>query len=99
MDRIKALFDGVEWMPFILATGQQVHLSIARILEALIIAAVTGGVVLWGSYQVLKAEIDQLQALYERDYERTETWREGIQKQVLDNTLEIQVQRLKSEER
>ena len=58
-----------QWLPFFLATGQsQSKMNVARIIEAMIIASITAGIVLYGTVQVLGAEIKSMQ----KDIQRIE---------------------------
>lgn len=92
------MLHGLEWMPFILATGQQIHLSLARILEALIIALVTGGIALWGANLVLETKIDQSMLMYSRDHQITMEWRKHIQSEIDANRERIYTLKEKSHE-
>ncbi len=47
-------------VPFVLATGQHPPLNMTRVIESLIIAAVTGAVTMWGVQQRVAVEIDAL---------------------------------------
>ena len=85
MDKIKALLHGIDFIPFVMATGSQVHLSIARIIEALIIAAVTGGVVLYGANQVLGTKLEEFTKTYNRDRSETVQWRYYVQEEINKN--------------
>ena len=58
----KDLIDGAQWAPFILSAGVKPHLSLARIIEAVIIAAIAGGVSVWATAQVLKTDIAYIKA-------------------------------------
>lgn len=49
-------------IPFVLATGQHPPLNMTRVIESLIIAAVTGAVTMWGVQQQVQTEIAQLKA-------------------------------------
>jgi cell division protein FtsB len=49
-------------IPFVLATGQHPPLNITRVIESLIIAAVTGAVTMWGVQQQVQVEIMALKA-------------------------------------
>jgi hypothetical protein len=56
------LKDPTSWIPFMLtAGGQSTHLNIQRIFEAVLIAAVAGGVATWGTQQVLVYRIGSLE--------------------------------------
>lgn len=81
-EKLKAFLHAQEWIPFILAAGNQIHLSIARIVEALIIAAVTGGIVLYGSTKMLETKIDSFISMYEREHEETLRWRNHVQGEI-----------------
>ena len=82
MERLRALLHGLEWAPFILATGKQVHLSVARVIEALIIAGVTGGIAIYGMTMVMQAKMDSFMDVYERDFQVTNVWRGHIQEEI-----------------
>lgn len=53
--------DPWNWFPFLLAVGTEPHFNLQRILEALVIAGVTGAIVMWGTQQVLEERISSLQ--------------------------------------
>ncbi len=58
-----------QWLPFFLTAGQsQSKMNVARIIEALIIAAITAGIVLYGTVQVIGAEMKAMQ----KDIQRVE---------------------------
>ena len=87
MEKLKMILNMHEWIPFILATGQQIHLSLARIIEALVIAAVVSGVTIYGMTMVIEAKLDSFFNMYARDYQVTQTWRNHVQDEI-DETQE-----------
>jgi len=62
MERLKGLLEGAQWLPFILSAGPKPHLSMARIIEAVIIAVICGAVSVWATTLVLKTEITHIKA-------------------------------------
>lgn len=60
MDRLKELFD--HSLPFMLAIGQSQKLSVQRIVEAIIIAAIAGGVSVYGVTQALEVKLNDVAA-------------------------------------
>ena len=52
-------------LPFFLATGQTQKLSLQRIVEAVIIGAIAGGVSVYGITQVILVRVDALEKRYE----------------------------------
>lgn len=57
------------WIPFTLQAGQeQPKMNIQRIIEALLIAAITGGVAMYATVQVLDTRLENMQ----RDVQRLE---------------------------
>lgn len=52
--------DWKTFIPFVLATGQHPPLNMTRVIESLIIAAVTGTVTMWGVQQQVQTEIEQI---------------------------------------
>lgn len=56
-------FDSIQkFIPFVCAAGaQQPHWNIQRIIEAVIIAAIAGGMSTWATQQVLTERINTLQ--------------------------------------
>jgi len=52
--------DWKTFVPFVLATGQHPPLNMTRVIESLIIAAVTGAITMWGVQQQVQVEINAL---------------------------------------
>ena len=89
MDRLRALTQGMDFIPFVMMAGQHAKMSVARILEALIIAIVTGGVVMYGVTQTLDAKQTALKELYDRDHSATVDWRRYVQAEIDKNRERI----------
>ena len=61
MDRIKEIVDMSAWIPFVLTTGvAKPHLSPARLIEAVIIAALAGAMSVWATTIVIKNDIKHI---------------------------------------
>ena len=57
------------WIPFTLSEGQaQPKMNIQRLIEALLIAAITGGIAMFATVQVLDTRLQNMQ----RDMQRLE---------------------------
>lgn len=52
----------IEFIPFVLATGTPAHLRTQRIIEAVIIAALSGGASAYVSVAVMQADLKALSA-------------------------------------
>lgn len=85
MDKLKALLHGQDMIPFVLAAGSHINISVARIAEALIIALITGGVAVYGTTQVMEAKMEVFMKTYERDYQTTLIWRGYVQEEINKN--------------
>lgn len=90
MERFKALFDHADLIPFLLTTGAP-KLSIARLLETLIIAAIAGGMAVWATTLVLENDIKHIKA----SQDRAEEWYFNLETKL--DTLEREVYKHKHE--
>ena len=85
MEKLKAFMHGIDFIPFVLAAGNHIRLSPARILEAVIIAGVTGGVVLYGANMVLSTKVDQIIKVSDQQHNETLLWRGYVQDEINKN--------------
>lgn len=90
MDRLKALLHAQDMIPFFLATGQQNRLNIVRILEMIIGSAIIGGIVLYGTVQIIETKIVNIEKIYERDRQETVAWRHYVQEEIGKNRDRIE---------
>lgn len=55
--------DAIHHAPFILAVGQTNKINTTRVLESLIIAGITGGIVMYGAQAKLDAQMTEMRAV------------------------------------
>lgn len=79
MERFRAL---IEYMPFIMATGQTVHLSIARVVEAIIIAAIVGGITVYSTTKTLEVKMDAISERVATYIQDGKEWRHHVQNEI-----------------
>ncbi|MCK4795573.1 MAG: hypothetical protein KAV87_68215 [Desulfobacteraceae bacterium] len=85
MERLKALIEGSQWLPFVLSAGMAPKLSTARILESLIIAGMAGGLSIWGTTQVLSVKIENV----EKSQVRAEAWYKDTHDEIKELTRTV----------
>lgn len=96
MEKIKALLHSPDFIPFVMMAGQHASMSIARIIEALIIAGIAGGIAVYGVTQTIEAKQSAFIKLYDRDHEETTEWRKYIQNEIDKNRDRIETLREKA---
>jgi len=62
VDRIKAVIEGTQWLPFFLTAGTHPTLSPARLIESVIIAAMAGGMSVWATTLVIQKDIEHIKS-------------------------------------
>lgn len=54
--------DMSNFIPFLLSAGmKQPHWNLQRVIEALLIGAITGGIAMWGTQQVIATQMQALE--------------------------------------
>lgn len=89
MEKLRALLHSPDFIPFVLAAGNHASMSVARIIEALIIAGIAGGIAVYGVTQTIDAKQSAFVRMYERDHAETMAWRSYAQSEIDKNRERI----------
>ncbi len=77
--------DWAQVIPFLLVTGQSNRLSVARMIEAFIIAGVTASVVMYAAQKVLSEQVKDLRADLHKVERQLEQFQKDFYRPVFEN--------------